>query len=159
MGRALPFLEGRIGGSASATLTLSAHGIGRQDLVSSMEGQGTLTGRNDSVTGLELAGEARADPYALPDVFATVQGTYRIRNKGIDLADFVFENARGRLAAEGRIDFSHTLDLRIHPSIIEAAADPPGALPPGYLLAGTIETPKLVLPTAAPRPTPRTKSR
>lgn len=160
MGRALPFLAGRIGGTASATLTLAAHGIGRQDLISSLQGQGTLTGRNDSVTGLELFGESTgADPYALPDVFATVQGTYRIQNKGIDLANFVFENARGRLDAEGRIDFSHTLDLRVHPSMIQAAADSLGALPPGYLLAGTIETPKLVLPAAAPRPPARARSR
>lgn len=157
--RAVSYLDGRVGGTASATLTLSAHGIGRQDLISSLQGQGTLTGRNDSVIGLNLSGESpAADPYALPAVFATVQGTYRIQNKGIDLTDFVFENAQGRLDAEGRIDFSHTLDLRIRPSVIQAA-DPPGAQAPGYLLAGTIETPKLVLPAATSKPPVRTKSR
>jgi len=160
LGRAVPFLNSRIGGNVSAALTLSAHGIGRQDLIGSMQGQGTLTGRNAVLTGLDLSSVFPGDnPDAAPDTFSSVQGTYRIQNKGIDLADFVLDNSRGRLGAEGRIDFSHSLNIRVRPSIFQAATAPASASPPSFLLGGTIETPKLLLPPAAPKPSARSSSR
>jgi hypothetical protein len=84
---------------------------------------------------------------------------YRIQNKGIDLANFVLDNSRGRLEAEGRIDFSHALNIRVHPSIFQAATAPASASPPSFLLGGTIEAPKLVLPTSALKPPARSSSR
>ncbi len=160
LGRAVPFLNSRIGGNASATLSLSAHGIGRQDLVGSMQGQGTLNGRNVELRGLDLSSVFPGDnPNAAPDVFASLQGKYRIQAGGIDLADFVMDNSRGRLEAEGRIDFSHALNIRVHPSIFQAATAPASASPPSFLLGGTIESPKLVLPSAAPKSALRPGSR
>jgi hypothetical protein len=160
LGRAVPFLNSRIGGNISAALTLSAHGIGRQDLIGSMQGQGTLTGRNTALTGLDLSAVFPGDnPDAAPDTFSTVQGMYRIQNKGIDLANFVLDNSRGRLEAEGRIDFSHALNIRVRPSIFQAATAPASASPPSFLLGGTIETPKLILPPAILKPAARANSR
>lgn len=160
LGAAVPFLNSRIGGNVSAALTLFAHGIGRQDLVGSMQGQGTLMGRNAALTGLDLSGVFPGDsPDPAPDTFSSLQGTYRIQNKGIDLSNFVLDNSRGRLEAEGRIDFSHALNIRVHPSIFQAATAPASASPPSFLLGGTIETPKLVLPPAAPKPPARSSSR
>lgn len=160
LARAVPFLNARMGGSASATLALSAHGIGRQNLIGSLQGQGTLSGQNVVLRGLDLAGAFPEDtPDPPPDLFSSIQGNYRIREKGIDLTDFVMDNPRGSLDAEGRIDFSHTLNLRFRPSIFQAATDPPSASPPGFLLNGTIEAPKLVLPPAATKPAARSASR
>jgi hypothetical protein len=160
LGAAVPFLNSRIGGNVSAALTLFAHGIGRQDLIGSMQGQGTLNARNTALTGLDLSGVFPEDsPDPAPDTFSSVQGTYRIQNKGIDLSNFVLDNSRGRLEAEGRIDFSHALNIRVHPSIFQAATAPASASPPSFLLGGTIETPKLVLPPAAPKPPARSSSR
>ena len=84
---------------------------------------------------------------------------YRIQNNGIDLANFVLDNSRGRLEAEGRIDFSHALNIRVRPSIFQAATAPASASPPGFLLGGTIETPKLILPPAILKPAARANSR
>jgi hypothetical protein len=160
LGRAVPFLNDRIGGNASATLALSAHGIGRQDLIGSMQGQGTINGRNVELRGSNLSGAFPGDnPDISPDLFASIQGMYRIQNKGIDLANFVMDNSRGRLEAEGRIDFSRALNIRVRPSIFQAATAPASALPPSFLLSGTIETPKLVLPSAAPNPAGRPNPR
>ena len=160
LGRAVPFLNSRIGGNVSAALTLSAHGIGRQDLIGSMQGQGTLTGRNAALTGLDLSSVFPGDnPDAAPDTFSSVQGTYRIQNKGIDLANFVLDNSRGRLEAEGRIDFSHALNIRVRPSIFQAATAPASASPPSFLLGGTIESPKLVVPVAVPKSAARSGAR
>jgi hypothetical protein len=161
LGHAVPFLDTRIGGSASATLALSAHGIGRQNLVRSMQGQGTLNGKNIELRGLKLSAVFPGEPDdSESDTFASVQGTYRIQTAGIDLANFVMDNSRGRLEAEGRIDFSHTLNIRLHPAVFQAATAPAAsALPPSFLLGGTIETPKLVLPSASPKPAARPGSR
>jgi hypothetical protein len=156
LGRAVPFLNSRIGGNVSAALTLSAHGIGRQDLIGSMQGQGTLMARNAALSGLDLSSVFPGDsPDPSPDTFSSVQGMYRIQNKGIDLANFVLDNFRGRLEAEGRIDFSHALNVRVRPSIFQAATAPASASPPSFLLGGTIETPRLILPSAVSKPAAR----
>jgi hypothetical protein len=85
-------------------------------------------------------------------MFPSVQGKYRIQTGGIDLANFVMDNSRGRLEAEGRIDFSHALNIRVRPSIYQAATAPASASPPSFLLSGTIEAPKLVLPSTVSKP-------
>jgi AsmA-like C-terminal region len=156
LGRAVPFLDSRIAGNASATLTMSTHGVGRQDLVAFMQGQGTLNGRNVELRGSSLSAAFPGDnPDTAPDLFASIQGMYRIQSKRIDLANFMMENFRGQLEAEGQIDFSHALNIRVHPSIFQAATTPASASPPSYLLSGTIEAPKLVLPAAVPKPAAR----
>jgi hypothetical protein len=160
LGRTVSFLNDRIGGNASATLALSAHGIGRQDLIGSMEGQGTLNGRNVSLRGLDLSSVFSGDnPATVSETFSSVQGTYRIKAGGIDLANFAMDDSRGGLEAEGRIDFSHALNLRFHPSIFQAATAPASVSPPGFLLGGTIEAPKLIFPSAVPKPVARPSSR
>jgi hypothetical protein len=160
LGQAVPFLNDRIGGNVSATLTLAAHGIGRQDLVGSMQGQGTLSGRNVELQGSNLSNVFPGDnPDTASDFFSSVQGTYRIQANEIDLANFVMDHARGRLEADGRIDFSHTLNIRILPSILQAATTPASASPPTFLLSGTIENPKLVLPSSVPKPAVRSSPR
>jgi AsmA-like C-terminal region len=152
----VPFLDGRIEGNASGALTLSAHGIGRQSLIASMQGQGTINGRNVEMRGLDLSGVfPGAAPESESGAFSSVQGSYRIAGGAIDLANFVIDHPRGRLEAEGRIDFSHALNIRVRPSIFQAAAAPASASPPGFLLGGTIESPKLVVPSASPKPPAR----
>jgi len=156
IGDAVAFLNARIGGNASATLHLSAHGVGRQDLIGSMQGQGILNGRNVELRGFDLSAAFPGNhPDSASDPFASVQGTYRIQKRGIDLANFVMESSKGKLEAEGRIEFSHALEIRVHTSIFQAAAAHASASPPSFLLGGTIELPKLVLPQAASKPAAR----
>jgi hypothetical protein len=125
-----------------------------------MQGQGTLNGRNVELRGSDLSAAFPGDnPDTASDLFASMQGHYRIQNRGIDLANFVMDNSRGRLEAEGRIDFSHALNIRVHPSIFQAATTPASAFPPTFLLSGTIETPKLILPPLVPKPVARSGPR
>jgi hypothetical protein len=160
LGSAVTFLKGRMSGNAGGVLTLSAHGIGRQDLISSMQGQGTLSGRNAGFSGLDLSSIFPGENLdATPEVFSSVQSTYRIRDKGIDLQNLVLDNSRGRLQAEGRIDFSHALSIRVHPSIFQAASPPASPSPPNFLLSGTIEAPRLALPASIARPAARSGAR
>jgi hypothetical protein len=152
LAQTVPFFSSPIGGSVSATLSLSAHGIGRPDLIDSMQGEGTLNGRNVSVSGLDLSSLFSTEsPDAATEIFSSVQGSYRIQARAIDLTNFVLDQSRGRLEAEGKIDFSHALNIRVRPSILQAATDPLSASPPGFLLGGTIEAPKLVVPPVTPK--------
>jgi hypothetical protein len=160
LGRAVSFLNGRTGGNASAALSLSAHGIGREDLIGSMEGQGTFNGRNVAMLGLNFSSVFPGDNSDTSlDTFSSVQGTYRIQAGEIDLSNFVMDNSRGRMEADGRIDFSHALNIRVQPSIFQAATPPASASPPSFLLSGTIEVPKLVDPAAVSTPPVRVRSR
>lgn len=160
LGRVVSFLNNRIGGTTSASLTLSAHGIGRQNLIDSLRGQGTINARNVELRGLDLSSVFPGDdPDPKSVAFSSVQGTYRIQGRAIDLANFVLDHARGRLEAEGQTDFSHALSIRIRPSIFQAASVPASASPPSFLLSGTIERPLLVLPSAVSKPAPRSSPR
>jgi hypothetical protein len=160
LARSVPFLNNRIAGTTSATLSISAHGIGRENLVSSMEGNGTLSAKNAELHGIDFNGVfPGGDQDSSAGKFASIQGNFRVHAAGIDLTNFVLDHSRGRLAAEGRIDFSHALNLRLRPSIFQAATSPSAASPPGFLLNGTIEDPKLVLPNSAPRSPARSGNR
>jgi AsmA-like protein len=160
VGRAVTFLNNRIGGNLSASLGLSAHGIGHPNLMGSMEGAGTLNGRNIELRGLDLSHVFPSDPPgSAPILFSSVEGSYRIRAGGIDLANFILDHSKEQLEAEGRIDFGHALNIRIRPLIFQAASDPPSASPLDFLLGGTIETPKLVPPPSVSRPPTQPTSR
>jgi hypothetical protein len=156
LGQGVASLNGRIAGIASATLTLSAQGIGRQELIDSMEGQGTLNGKDVLLRGIDLPTViSGSEPGDAPDLFASLQGAYRIQEKSVDLTNFVLDNARGRLEADGRVDFSHALNIRIRPSLFQAAVAPASASPQSFLLGGTIEAPSVILASAAPKPPAR----
>ena len=160
LGTATRFLDGRMSGNASGALVLTAHGIGRQDLTRSIQGQGTLEGRNVELRGFHLSGPLPGEiPGRESDVFSSVGGAYRVQNGGIDLASLVLDNSRGRLEAEGRIDFSHTLNLRVRSSIFQAAAATAAASPPTFLLGGTVENPKAIAASANPKLPARQNSR
>jgi hypothetical protein len=160
LAEAVPFLNSRLEGTASSNLTLSAHGVGRQDLVSSMQGQGTLEGKNVALRGIDLSSMFPAADRGEPsETFSAVQATYRILAGGIDLSNLVLEDARGSLQAEGRIDFSHALNIRVHSAVMQAYTVPASGSLAVYNLGGTIELPKLVLPSAVPKGPARPSSR
>ena len=156
LAHAVPSLDNRISGTAFAALTLSAHGVGRENLVRSIEGDGRLDARNVELRGLDFAslisGEDEDPP---PGRFASAQGNFQIGSGGIEVTDFDLENVQGRFQAEGRIDFSHALNLRIRPSIFHATTTLASAPPPSFVLGGTIDSPSVVLSTPPPKPTAR----
>jgi hypothetical protein len=91
--------------------------------------------------------------------FASVQGNFHIGGGGIEVADFVLENLQGRFQTEGRIDFSHALNLRVQPSIFHATTTLASAPPPSFVLGGTVEAPSLTLPAPPATATARSAAR
>jgi hypothetical protein len=145
----VPSLSNRISGTASATVTLAAHGVGSNNLISSLEGDGRMDARNAELRGLDftrlLSGSNRDSP---PGRFASVKGIFHVGGNGIETSDFILDNSQGRFQAEGRIGSSHTLNFRIHPSMFHETS-PANVSPPSFLLSGTVEAPKLVLSSPA----------
>jgi hypothetical protein len=149
LGHAVPSLNNRIAGTASAALALSAHGVGRENLIRSIEGDGRLNARNVQLDGLDFASLiSGADPNSSPGKFASARGDFHIGGSGIELADFILDNLQGSFQAQGRIDFSHALSLRIHPSIFHATTTLASAPPPSFVLGGTIESPSVAFPVS-----------
>jgi len=149
LGNALPSLSERLTGIASATLTLAAHGVGRESLARSIQGDGKLDAPNATLRDLDFATLISGDNQdTQPGRFSSVQGNFQVAHGGIELSDFIFDNAQGSFQADGRIDFSHALTLRIHPSIFHAATTLASAPPPSFVLGGTIESPSVVLSPA-----------
>jgi hypothetical protein len=160
LGLALPFLNNRIGGITSGSLALSAHGIGRQKLVDSLEGRGTINARNVEIGDLDLSSAFPAgDPARGPAVFSSIQAAYSVSARGISLSDSVLDDSQGKLHAVGRIDFSHALSLQLHPPVLQAEGDPGAAVQATFLLTGTIESPKLILPPSLSVSTAKSSAR
>jgi hypothetical protein len=150
LGHAVRSLNNRIAGTASAGLTLSAHGVGRANLVRSIEGEGSLDARNAEVGGLDFTSLISGDPQdSATGRFASARGNFRLAGGGIEVADFVLDNSQGRFQAAGRIDFSHALSLRIRPSIFHATTGLVSAPPPSFVLGGTIEAPSIIVPPSS----------
>ena len=150
LGQAVSFLNDRISGITSGSLILSAHGVGRQNLVGSLEGKGTVNARNVELRDLDLSRIfSVGDPPPSPEVFSSIQATYGVGGRNINLLDSVLDDSRGKVRAVGRIDFSHALNLQLHPQVLLAAGDPGAASQSAFLLSGTIENPKLNLPAPA----------
>lgn len=160
LGHSVSFLNNRVAGTATATLALSTHGIGRENLVASVEGDGTLNARNALLGGLNFPGVAPGENRdSSPSRFALVQGKFHIGGAAIDLADFSLEDARGKYRAEGRVTFSHALDVRIRSLISGSEPSPAAASPPSVFLRGAVEAPNLVLPDSIPKAAPKSSAR
>jgi len=94
--RAVPSLSTRVAGTASATLTLTAHGVGRANLVRSMEGDGRLDARNVELSGMDFASLISGNAQdSSPGRFASAQGNFHIGGGGIEVAAFGLETALG----------------------------------------------------------------
>jgi hypothetical protein len=160
LGRAIPSLSNRISGTVSATLALATHGVGRENLVRFIEGDGRLDARNAEFRGLDFASLIPGgNQPSSAGRFASARGNFQIGSGGIEVTDFVMDNSQGRFQVEGRIDFSHALNLRVHPSIFHATTTLASAPPPSFLLGGTVEAPSVVLPTSSAKPTVRPGAR
>jgi hypothetical protein len=146
LGNAMPSLNDRLAGTAYATLALAAHGVGRENLARSIQGDGKLDARSVTLRDLDFATLISGDnPDPQPGRFSSVQGDFRVAGGGVEISDFIFDNSQGRFQTEGRIDFSHALNLRIHPSIFHATTTLASAPPSSFVLGGTIESPSVVL--------------
>ena len=160
LARAVPWLNHVAGGLASASLSLSSHGIGKEALIAAMDGKGSLDARNAEIQGLDFNSAFSADPEDAPlTLFKSVHGGFQIQSGGINLIHLELEHPRGMLQGDGRIEFSHVLNVRVRSSNSPGATRPASPLTPSVLLGGTIENPAWISSLPAPKSVGRASSR
>jgi AsmA-like C-terminal region/AsmA family len=141
----VPSLRNRISGTASASVVLGAHGVGRQALIHSILGQGTLDAQNAQLRGLDLAASSSGIEQSSSSSRSMVsaKGSFRIGEGRIEITKLAVDNSKTRFQAEGNVDFSQVLDLRIRPEVRPAAALGVDLSAESFLLRGTLGAPRL----------------
>jgi len=149
---AVPSLNDRLSGAASAVVHLSAHGIGRPNLVASIEGDGNLDVRNPEISDLDFArmiSDTGPDPS--PGHFVSARGHFQVGGGGIEVADFLLDDSRHHYEAEGRVDFSRVLNFQIRPLLSTGIKAQAKASPATFFVRGTVEAPELVSSSPVPK--------
>jgi len=147
LGNDLSSFQERLAGTASAAVSLNAHGIGRENLVTSLQGEATLNAQNARWDALTLSqavpttGEDRA-----PTPLDSVQGKFRIADAAISLAGVILNSAHRRYQADGRVTFTRSLDIRIMPidEVGKSLSVASATAAPGISLQGTLQAPSIV---------------
>ena len=150
-----PSLAGKFTGIATGDLTVHAAGIGRDALLDSLEGQGTLSARSLQISGFHLAAlRAGAGP-APDDVerFTDAQAVFRIAGRAVRAAPVRLSRPGENLVAAGSVDFQGALDFRVAASgaqSVPVRLAGPASLPASgassssvYRLTGSLASPQL----------------
>ena len=159
----VPSLQGKLDGAAAGELTLHATGIGRDALLDSLTGQGSLAAHGLQIRGFNL-GVVRADDSPIDDEhFAAAQAEFRIEGRNVRAAPVRLTKPGESLLAAGSVDFEGSLDFRIDVSASPQAAsvrvagpaifaDPEASPASAYRLTGSVSAPQLApyQPSAAP---------
>jgi uncharacterized protein involved in outer membrane biogenesis len=144
-------LKDHFGGIASGEIHLTARGIGRENLVKSLEGRGAVTVRNAVFRGLDVkAALARGTFHAGATQWASAEAAFTVGEGRIELGQMRLDDHANPVQVEGAIQFSHAWDLRLrslNPAKErgKAAADTRAAR-----LTGTVEAPQVVSLEAPP---------
>ena len=163
-------LAGRFAGLASGDLRLAAHGVGRDDLLKSLEGDGTLRVRDPLLSGLlpasvpsildvsrtaARAGEvpAFAAPASVEDRFGLATASFRVAGEHIVVDELSLAGRDAQFDARGTVDFGKRLDFRVAftPYTAISVSDPQDAPgPPSshdeWVGTGTLDAPHWTRP-------------
>ncbi len=131
-------------GTASSELSLTTHGIGKENLLPALEGQASFDFRDVQFRALDFAESVRAG--------ATRSGTSSFRtvaaHVNIAAEKFQFEESRlstpsAQFEFDGTVDFARQLDLRLRTA---------APLDATFQLTGPLSSPRIVRVPAAKRP-------
>ena len=83
LGALSPALESRLAGQLSGEVRVSMHGIGRENLLASLKGAGTLSAKGATIQGFYLSDEAPSDGDSGADSRLLSTHSSRLRNRSI----------------------------------------------------------------------------
>lgn len=159
-------LAGRFGGLAAGDVTVSAHGVGRQSLVASLQGEGIFRLRNAVVSGISLplspesdrSRDLGSDPKVLaaahpddPDPaesrFGTAAATFHVSAGQIRVDQLLLVGRDEQIEVEGSIDFDQRMDLHVRSAPRDLArpteADSQDPENDSWAVTGTLEAPQV----------------
>ena len=118
-------LRGHFAGAVAGSLALDAQGVGRDDLLRSLNGRGTLQFRGVKLHGLDLMESHRAaSAREGSSEFAEAAANFTISSRKIQVETLQMTSTQGAFLAQGTVDFSRVVDLRVRPL---AANSPPAS--------------------------------
>ncbi len=149
-----PPLSGRLAGQFSGEGQFFMHGIGRANLLSSLEGRGSFSATHATVRGLDL--NASIDESPLPSTagqFSIIAGRFTLEESVIRFEKISLLDAKNAYEGKGTIEFARGLLFQLQPV---APTGPKRPLPgPGERLirvTGTLDAPRVsseMVPRAA----------
>jgi AsmA-like C-terminal region/AsmA family len=146
---ALTLIKNGFEGLGSGEVELAAHGIGRQALLASLEGQGFLQVQNASIdllnSPLSLADSSFRE---LADSrFRSSTVSFRVQDGNIRVNPWLLSGRQRQMEIIGDIDFSRRLDLQVR-SIAQSERFGPLSDPPPadevWLIGGTVDDPQII---------------
>jgi uncharacterized protein involved in outer membrane biogenesis len=115
----LPFagsLASRVAGTASGTLRLAASGVGRQQLLDSLEGSGELRAGNTVFRGADLESSVIAgDLRPGASRWIAAECDFRIENRQIDVERLHLEAPQHAMILRGTVGFDRHVNVTIEP--------------------------------------------
>ncbi len=146
---ALTSIKNGFGGIGSGEVELAAHGLGRQALLASLEGEGFLHVQDAAIGLLDVSLDSNDTSFQeiAGSRFRSSTVSFRVENGQIRVDPWLLSGRRRQLEIVGNIDFSRRLDLQVR-SI--SAAERVGATsePPAgdelWVIGGTLDGPQLV---------------
>jgi hypothetical protein len=137
-------LKNIFSGTAGGELTLTTRGTGRDNLLAALDAQGSFDFRDAQYHSLDLAesiraGSSRPGVTSLRTAFARVN----LSAQKIQFEELRLSLPTAEWQAEGTMDFTRQLDLRLHSQ--SQANDP-------FTLSGPLTAPQLLPATPAKRP-------
>jgi uncharacterized protein involved in outer membrane biogenesis len=109
-----PVVAEQWSGLANGSLRLTTAGVGREELLLNLEGQGKVALRDVELLGWDLSASV-ADGAARAGVsrWTAGNGTFALRNKKVALENLRLDNGKELTLVNGMVDFSRTADLSI----------------------------------------------
>jgi AsmA-like protein len=158
-------LAGRFAGLASGDLRLAAHGVGRDDLLKSLQGDGTLRVRDPLLNGLlpaslpsgldgsRTAARAGEAPASVEDRFGLATASFHVAGEHIVVDELSLAGREAQIEARGTVDFAKRLDFRVASTpyaAIPVSDSQDAAAPPGpwghdeWVGSGTLDAPRWI---------------
>jgi len=104
----------RFGGTASGTLHFTTQGVGRDELLEKLAGRGDVRMRNIEFRGWDVsASVSEGEPRTGQSRWATGEGAFTLRDKGVVLAGLRLESGHESTFVKGTVTFGRDADLTL----------------------------------------------
>ena len=104
----------RFAGTASGTVHFTTQGVGREELLARLTGRGDVRMRNVEFKGWDVdASMAEGEPRTGESRWASGEGTFTLRDRGVVLAGLRLESGREATLVKGTVSFGRDADLTI----------------------------------------------
>jgi AsmA-like C-terminal region len=124
-----------------------ARGIGRENLLRTLEGRGTIRLRDAELRGFDLRATDLENSLRWgTSRFTSAEGAFSMANGKIKVEQLRLTNRAEGYQAKGSVDFSRRLDLEIEPAQRQENGGAPGAAHNGFRITGPLDAPQWMRP-------------